>query len=71
TLSADAEVSMEVKSRSDNFMLSIDGRSESALVGTKILIKKAPHTIKVLKRSEGSFFRTLRNKLMWGADTRE
>jgi NAD+ kinase len=52
-------------------MLSIDGRSESALVGTKILIKKAPHTIKVLKRSEGSFFRTLRNKLMWGADTRE
>ena len=71
TLSADAEVSMVVKSRSGNFMLSIDGRSESALGGSKIFIKKAPHTIKVLKRNEGSFFRTLRSKLMWGADTRE
>jgi hypothetical protein len=25
----------------------------------------------VLKRSKGSFFSTLRDKLMWGADSRE
>lgn len=71
TLSADAIVRMKIKSRSHNFLLSVDGRSESSQEGTVMTIRKAPYTVKVLKRSEGSFFRTLREKLMWGADTRE
>ena len=71
TFSADAEIKMKVRSRSHNFLLSVDGRSESATEDTIITIKKAPYTINVLKRCEGSFFRTLREKLMWGADTRE
>lgn len=71
TLSADAIVRMKVKSRSHNFLLSVDGRSESATEDTTITIRKAPYTISVLKRSKGSFFSTLRNKLMWGADSRE
>lgn len=71
TLSADAVVSMKIKSRSHNVLLSVDGRSECSQEGTRITIRKAPYTINVLKRGEGSFFRTLREKLMWGADTRE
>lgn len=71
TLPADAEIAMTVESRSHNFLVSIDGRSESCQEGTRITIRRAPYTIKVLKRSQGSFFRTLRKKLMWGADTRE
>ena len=71
TLSADAIVRMKVKSRSHNFLLSVDGRSESATEDTTITIRKAPYTINVLKRSKGSFFSTLRDKLMWGADSRE
>ena len=71
TFSADAEIKMKVRSRSHNFLLSVDGRSESATEDTIITIKKAPYTINVLKRCEGSFFRTLREKLMWGADSRE
>lgn len=71
TLSADAVVRMRVKSRSHNFLLSVDGRSESAHESTCITIRKAPYTISILKRCEGSFFRTLREKLMWGADSRE
>ncbi|MBP3688984.1 MAG: NAD kinase [Bacteroidaceae bacterium] len=71
TLPADTEIAMTVESRSHNFLVSIDGRSESCQEGTRIIIRRAPYTVKVLKRSEGSFFRTLRKKLMWGADTRE
>lgn len=71
TLSADAIVRMKIKSRSHNFLLSIDGRSESANEDTTITVQKAPYTINILKRSEGSFFHTLREKLMWGADGRE
>ena len=71
TFSADAVIKMKVKSRSHNFLLSIDGRSESSHENTTITIQRAPYTINVLKRGEGSFFRTLREKLMWGADSRE
>jgi NAD+ kinase len=71
TFSADAVIKMRVKSRSHSFLLSVDGRSESSHEDTTITIQRAPYTINVLKRSEGSFFRTLREKLMWGADSRE
>ena len=71
TLSADSEIRMKIKSRSHNFLLSVDGRSESAHEDTIITIKKAPYTVNVLKRGVGSFFSTLREKLMWGADSRE
>lgn len=67
----DNEITLTVESRSHNFLVSIDGRSESCQEGTRITVKRAPYKIKVLKRSEGSFFRTLRKKLMWGADPRE
>lgn len=70
-ISSDSEVRMRVRSRSHNFLLSVDGRSESMRESTVITVRKAPYTIKVLMRSEGSFSRTLRDKLMWGADTRE
>ncbi len=70
-ISSDAEVRLKVRSRSHNFLLSIDGRSESTQESATITVRKAPYTIKVLKRNEGSFCHTLRNKLMWGADTRD
>lgn len=70
-ISSDSTVAMKVRSRSHNFLLSIDGRSESTLENTVITVRKAPYTIQVLKRSEGSFCHTLRDKLMWGADTRD
>ncbi len=70
-ISTDSTVRMKVRSRSHNFLLSIDGRSESLHECTTLTVRKAPHTIKVLKRSEGSFCHTLRGKLMWGADSRE
>ena len=71
TLPDDNEITLTVESRSHNFLVSIDGRSESYQEGTRITVKMAPYSVKVLKRSEASFFRTLRTKLMWGADPRE
>lgn len=63
-------VSLEVSSRSHNFLVSIDGRSQSCQEDTRLIIKKAPYMIKVLKRPGTSFFQTLREKLMWGSDIR-
>lgn len=70
TLCDDVEVELSVDSRSHQFLVAIDGRSESLSEDVRLKIKRAPYTILLLKRRGSSFFRTLRNKLMWGSDVR-
>ena len=67
----DWEVTLEVSSRSHNFLIAIDGRSETCTEETSITIRRAPFNIRVVKRNGHHFFDTLREKMMWGADTRE
>jgi NAD+ kinase len=66
----DWEISLRVESRSHNFLVSIDGRTISCKEGIQLTIRRAPYTIKVVKRYSHNFFDTLRNKMMWGADSR-
>ena len=67
----DWEITLDVESRSHNFLIAIDGRSETCKETTRLTIRKASYAIKVVKRYDHIFFDTLRSKLMWGADTRE
>ena len=66
----DWEITLEVESRSHNFLVAIDGRSESCKETTRLTISRADYSIKVVKRFNHIFFDTLRNKMMWGADVR-
>ena len=66
----DWEITLDVESRSHNFLVAIDGRSETCREGTRLVIRKANYQIKVVKRPEHIFFHTLREKMMWGADSR-
>lgn len=70
-LNGDMEVSLSVETRTHKFLVSIDGRSETCHEDTRIIVRKAPYCIHVIKHAQGSFFRTLRQKLMWGTDVRE
>ena len=70
TLPDDLEITLTVESRSHNFLVAIDGRSESCQDSTKLIIRKAPYQVVVLKRPETTFLHTLRSKLLWGSDTR-
>ncbi len=70
TLPDDLEITLTVVSRSHNFLVAIDGRSESCQDSTKLVIRKAPYQVVVLKRPETTFLHTLRSKLLWGSDTR-
>lgn len=70
TLCDDAEVSLSVESRSHNFLVAIDGRSESCQEDIRLTIRKANYEVLVLKNPKKSYFSTLRNKLMWGNDIR-
>ena len=67
----DWEITLDVESRSHNFLVAIDGRSETCREGTRLTIRKADYYIKVVKRPDHIFFHTLRDKMMWGADGRE
>ena len=66
----DSVITLEVGSRSHNFLIAIDGRSEKLKESTIITIKKAPFNIKVINKMGKRYFSTLREKLMWGADQR-
>ena len=66
----DWEITLDVESRSHNFLVAIDGRSETCREGTRLIIRKADYKIKVVKRPNHIFFHTLRDKMMWGADSR-
>lgn len=66
----DVEIDLTVESRTDNFLVAIDGRSETCHEGTRLHLSRAPYSIRVVHHPEGSFFHTLRGKLMWGSDVR-
>ena len=70
-ISDTSSVQLTVESRSHNFLVAIDGRSEKLLEGTKITISKAPYQIKIIKRQSQRYFSTLREKMMWGIDQRQ
>lgn len=65
-----AVVELTVNSRSHNFLVAIDGRSEMQAEPTTLRLRRAGHDVLLVKRSGRSYFTTLREKLMWGSDLR-
>lgn len=63
-------ITLGVESRNKSFLISLDGRSEVFPAGIQLKVTKADYTAKVIKRYNHTFYQTLREKLMWGADVR-
>ena len=70
-LPADETIHLDVTSRSHSFLVSIDGNSFSCPEHTAIEISRAPFKISVIKPAKGDFFATLREKMLWGTDSRK
>ncbi|NDV77665.1 NAD kinase [Dysgonomonas sp. 511] len=64
-------ITLDVESRNNSFLISLDGRSNVFRTGTRLTISKAGHYLKVLKRGENTFYDTLRTKMKWGIDPRQ
>ena len=64
-------IDLRVESRSGSFLVSLDGRSHSYRDNIHLHIRKAPYCVKVVTHPSHTFFSTLRQKMMWGADTRK
>lgn len=65
-----AVIRLEVKSRSSNFLVSLDARSRIVDENTQLLVRKAGFIARLIKMKDDSFLNTLRNKLSWGLDMR-
>ncbi|MDR1781120.1 MAG: NAD kinase [Tannerella sp.] len=63
-------IRLKVESRTQSFLTALDGRSEEMPNGTELIVNKSNYTINAVKRNDQSFYRTLREKLMWGVDGR-
>jgi len=65
-----AVIRLEVKSRSNNFLVSLDARSRVVDENTLLTIRKAKFRARLIKMLDDSFLNTLRSKLSWGLDMR-
>jgi NAD+ kinase len=63
-------ITLKVDARGGFYLASLDSRSEVLDEDISIEIRKAEFKVCVVERNNSSFYATLRNKLMWGADKR-
>lgn len=63
-------ITLSVEGRGLHFLASVDSQSQPIYFSALLKIRKAPFNVKTVRLKEHSFFSTLRNKLMWGADKR-
>jgi len=69
-ISDEVSLTFEVEARSAKFLLSCDSRTETVDHSVKITINKANFYMNLIRLHNESYLKTLRNKLLWGIDTR-
>ncbi len=65
-----AVLKLSVDSRDPQFQLAMDSHTVDLEMNTTVTIRKAEESLKMIRIENISFYSTLRNKLMWGADKR-
>jgi NAD+ kinase len=63
-------ISLSVEGRDRSYLLSLDGNSKSIKQGENVIVTKAEFMINVIKFEDNNFLDTIRNKMLWGIDTR-
>jgi len=69
-ISDEIKIQLSVEGREKSHLLSLDSQIISLKNNVKIKIKKANYKIKLASINNNSFYKTLRNKLLWGEDRR-
>jgi NAD+ kinase len=63
-------LSFEIEGRSSKYLLSCDSRTETIESSIKFEVKKANFNVNLIRLHNETYLSTLRNKLLWGIDTR-
>lgn len=65
-----SEITLRVESRSHNYLVAIDGRSETLPQDTAVVIRRAPFMTNIVRCCGRDYFQSLREKMHWGDDPR-
>lgn len=63
-------LTFQVEARSAKFLVSCDSRTETVDRSVKVTLNKANFYVNLIRLNNESYLTTLRNKLLWGIDTR-
>jgi NAD+ kinase len=63
-------IKIKIAGRVKEFFISLDSRSETIDSTLDLLIKKEDFMINLVQLNDASYFKTIREKLMWGLDLR-
>ncbi len=66
----DSELTLKIKGREDQYLVSLDSRMTSVSNQTVLTVKKTGFFISIVEFPEEGFLRTIRKKLLWGEDKR-
>jgi NAD+ kinase len=66
----DTEIKLKVSGREEQYLVSLDSRITSISNNSELVINKTPFKINMVEIPNETFFKTLRNKLLWGEDKR-
>ena len=65
-----SEIRIRINGREDKYLLSLDSRQRQIDKAEEIVIKKCDFRINLVQMPQQNFFSTIREKLLWGADSR-
>ncbi len=66
-----SEIRLRVCSRTGDAIATLDNREYNVLSGSEFVIRKAKKSAFLVKLQNNSFYGTLRDKMMWGVDSRK
>jgi NAD+ kinase len=63
-------ISFEIEGRAENFLCTLDSRFETITKEHQLAVRKCDFTIKLVQLQNATFMDTIRDKLIWGQDSR-
>ncbi|MBK0384433.1 NAD kinase [Pedobacter sp. SD-b] len=69
-ISDENELTFEIEGRSSKYLVSCDSRTEVIDANFRLHLKRADFDINLVRLNNETYLSTLRNKLLWGIDTR-
>lgn len=68
---SDSEIKIKVESRNQQYLLSVDSSSVILPTNETITIAKSKFHVNIVSLKEQNYYKTIRQKLMWGLDKRK
>ena len=69
-ISDSSEIALKIEGRASNYLCTLDSRSEIITSRHELTLRKGKFDIRLIQLHNFTFLRTIREKLMWGSDSR-